>query len=511
MKEKWDKLMENNKQKVAGSLFWSYGERVMAQLVSLIVSIVLARLLEPDHYGIISIVMIFITLCDAIVAGGFGNSIIQKRNADELDVNTILWCSILTSILLYIIVFITAPYIAQFYQMAIICPVLRVLGLRLLISGVNSIQRAWIQKRMLFKRFFISTLFGTLISAIVGIVMAYKGLGVWSLVAQYLVNSFIDTVVLFLTNDWRPKMQFSWIRAKELLSYGWKVLLTTVVYTIENDIRSLIIGKKFSAADLAYYDQGKKFPNLIVTNINTTIGNVMFPVLSNHQNDLKRVKGVCRRTIRTSTYLLAPLLIGLIAVAEIFIKGILSEKWTPCIPYLRVLTIIYLVRPLTTTCQQTIMALGRSDITLKIIVSINIADICLLLIAVLGFESVLLIACGALAAECLGCCLFMYYTKKYIGYRYREQLDDIGPSLVLAIIMGIVVNILGKISINNLLLLIIQIIVGAVFYIGLSAILHFEPLMYLVKMVEERIKSHKVKKIVKKYRNIFGFTNNYKR
>lgn len=251
--------MESSKQKVAGGLFWSYGERIMAQLVSLIVSIVLARLLDPENYGVISIVMIFITFCDAIVTGGFGNAIVQKKDADELDVNTMLCCSVATSILLYIIIFCAAPYIASFYNMPIIRPILRVLGLRLLISGVNSIQRAWIQKRMLFKRFFISTSFGTIISAVVGISMAYMGKGAWALVGQYLTNSFIDTAVLLITNDWKPRLQFSWKRAKEMLSYGWKVLVTTVVYTIEGDLRSLIIGKKFGSADLAYYDQGKNF------------------------------------------------------------------------------------------------------------------------------------------------------------------------------------------------------------------------------------------------------------
>ena len=218
--------MESNKQKVAGGLFWSYGERIMAQLVSLVVSVVLARLLDPENYGVISIVMIFITFCDAIVSGGFGNAIVQKKDADELDVNTMLCCSVATSFFLYVIIFFAAPAIADFYDMDIIRPILRVLGLRLLISGVNSIQRAWIQKRMLFRRFFVSTSFGTVISAVVGISMAYRGMGAWSLVAQYLTNSFIDTMVLLITNDWKPRLQFSWRRAKSMLSYQQQFHLT---------------------------------------------------------------------------------------------------------------------------------------------------------------------------------------------------------------------------------------------------------------------------------------------
>lgn len=478
--------MDSSKQKVAGGLFWSYGERIMAQLVSLIVSIVLARLLDPENYGVISIVMIFITLCDAIVTGGFGNSIVQKKDADELDVNTMLICSVATSFFLYVILFLAAPFIADFYQMEIIRPILRVLGLRLLISGVNSIQRAWIQKRMLFKRFFISTSFGTIISAVVGISMAYMGAGAWALVGQYLTNSFIDTVVLFITNDWRPKLQFSFDRAKQMLSYGWKVLLTTVVYTVEGDLRSLIVGKQFGSADLAYYDQGKKFPNLLVSNINTSISNVMFPVLSKNQDNRERMKAICRRSIKTSTYLLAPLLLGLIAVSNEFVRVILSDKWLPCVPFLQILTLVYLVRPLTTTDQQAIMSTGRSDLTLRIMIAVNVTDVILLLIAVFAMKSVIMIAVGALLTEVVGMALFMKYVKKCIGYTYLEQLSDIAPSLLLAISMGVIVYLVGKINVNVIIVLFLQVVVGAGYYLAMSCILHFEPFIYLVKMLKEK-------------------------
>jgi len=478
--------MDSSKQKVAGGLFWSYGERIMAQLVSLIVSIVLARLLNPENYGVISIVMIFITLCDAIVTGGFGNSIVQKKDADELDVNTMLICSVATSFFLYVILFLAAPFIADFYQMEIIRPILRVLGLRLLISGVNSIQRAWIQKRMLFKRFFISTSFGTIISAVVGISMAYMGAGAWALVGQYLTNSFIDTVVLFITNDWRPKLQFSFDRAKQMLSYGWKVLLTTVVYTVEGDLRSLIVGKQFGSADLAYYDQGKKFPNLLVSNINTSISNVMFPVLSKNQDNRERMKAICRRSIKTSTYLLAPLLLGLIAVSNEFVRVILSDKWLPCVPFLQILTLVYLVRPLTTTDQQAIMSTGRSDLTLRIMIAVNVTDVILLLIAVFAMKSVIMIAVGALLTEVVSMALFMKYVKKCIGYTYLEQLSDIAPSLLLAISMGVIVYLVGKINVNVIIVLFLQVVVGAGYYLAMSCILHFEPFIYLVKMLKEK-------------------------
>lgn len=490
--------MESSKQKVAGGLFWSYGERIMAQLVSLIVSIVLARLLDPENYGVISIVMIFITFCDAIVTGGFGNAIVQKKDADELDVNTMLCCSVATSILLYIIIFCAAPYIASFYKMPIIRPILRVLGLRLLISGVNSIQRAWIQKRMLFKRFFISTSFGTIISAVVGISMAYMGKGAWALVGQYLTNSFIDTAVLLITNDWKPRLQFSWKRAKEMLSYGWKVLVTTVVYTIEGDLRSLIIGKKFGSADLAYYDQGKKFPNLLVTNINTSISNVMFPVLAENQNDPTRLKQLCRRAVRIGIYLLSPLLIGLIGIADTFVIAILSEKWAPCIPFLRILTLVFLVRPFTTTCQQSILSVGRSDITLKIEIVVNAIAIGILFYSVFIWESVLGIAIGTLIAELVSMGMFMYYENKIIRYSYKEQLQDLLPSLGLATIMGVIVYIVHFLPVHKWLALVLQVVIGVAFYLVTSYVLQFEPFIYLVGVLKEKFDNIKMNLILSK-------------
>lgn len=479
--------MESNKQKIAGGLFWSYSERIMAQMVSLLVSIILARILTPDNYGVVSIVMIFITFCNAIVTGGFGNAIVQKINADELDVNTMLCCSMIVSIILYAVTFFAAPLIAAFYNMEIICPMLRVLGLRLLISGVNSIQRAWIQKRMLFKRFFISTSFGTVFSAIVGISMAYLGMGAWALVGQYLTNSFVDTMVLLLTNDWRPKLQFSWKRASTMLSYGWKVLATTVVYTIVNDLRSLIIGKKFGSADLAYYDQGQKYPSLIVTNINSSISSVIFPVLSQSQDNLARMKQICRRSIRVSTYILAPLLLGLVAVAESLVTVVLTSKWLPCVPYLQILTMVFLVRPFTSTCQHALMSIGRSDITLTIEIIINVTALAFLMVSVFVLESVFMIAVGSLLTEMVALTLFMKHIKNNLGYTYKEQLADVIPSLGLATSMACIVSFIDRLELHSVYIVLLQVFAGAVYYAVGSFVFKIEPYRYLISMLKDKM------------------------
>lgn len=474
------------KSKVTSGLFWSYGERITAQLISLLVSVILARLLEPENYGVISIVMIFITLCNALTTGGFGNALVQKKNPDDLDFSTVLVISLAGSSLLYVLLFACAPWIADFYNMPQLVPVLRVLGIRVIISGVNSVQHAHVQKDMAFKKFFFSTLLGTAVSAVVGIVMAHMGFGVWALVAQYLTNSTINMIVLHLTNKRGIGLRFSLARAKGLFSYGWKVWLTTIVYTIEGNIRSLIIGKKFGSADLAFYDQGKKYPELIVTNINSSISKVMFPALSGCQDDLPRMKQLCRRAVRVGVFVLAPALIGLIAVADTFVEVFLTVKWLPCVPFMRVLTIVFLVRPLTTTCQQSIMAIGRSDITLKIEIILNSLALVLLSVAVFVFESPILIAWSNVVTECVSLALFMFYTKKLIAYKHSEQLQDIFPAIALSCIMGGIVIMLSRILMNKMLLLLVQISVGALFYAVAAYLLKLDSMKYLVDIIRRK-------------------------
>ena len=484
--------MKVDAKKLASGFAWTYAERITAQLISFLVSIILARLLTPNHYGIISIVMIFITLCNAFVSGGFGNALVQKKDADRMDFNTMLICSIVLSCILYVILFVCAPMIATFYDIPLLKNVIRVLGVRIPLSGINSIQQAKIQKELKFKKFFWATFIGTIISAIVGITMAYWGFGVWALVSQYLTNTSIDTLVLFLIDRWDIRFEFSFARARKLLKYGWKVLVTTVVFTVEGDIRSLIIGKVFGSEDLAYYDQGNKFPNLIVTNVNSSIGKVLFPTMSIYQDDLKRLKDISRRAISVSACIIMPLLVGLISVADNFVVVLLTEKWLPCVPYLRLLCIVFMFRPLTTTCQQAIMAIGRSDVTLKIEIIINVVAITLLCIAVLVFQSVMMIALGYVVAEIIAVFLFLEYTKKLIGYTHLEQFNDILPTVISNLFMAGIVLLTGLIPINPILLLVIQIIIGLLSYIIFSYILKNAGFLYLIRVISSKTKSKNV-------------------
>ena len=495
-------MSKDTNKSIVKSLFWTYGEKLGAQFVSILVSIILARLLAPEDYGVISIVMVFILFCDIFVTGGFGQALVQKKEADDLDFNSMFFCSCGISILMYGFIFFTAPFIANFYERPIIIPVLRVLGLRLIFSSINTIQQAKIQKSMNFRKSFIATIMGTSLSAGIGISMAYYGFGVWALVGQYLTSILVTTTALVRICDWHPCLQFSWNRSKALLTFGWKILLTTVCFTLVNDFRSLVIGKKFGPGDLAFYDQGQKFPNLIITNINASIGRVLFPAFSNRQDDLDYVKQLCRKGINVSTFLLAPLLIGLIAIADTFVEVVLTEKWISCVFYLRILTLMFLVRPFTTTCHQAILALGHSGIILRIMIIINVTALVLLCIALFAFNSVPLVAIGSVLAELVSVALFMYYIKEMVAYNYKEQLIDVVPSLALSVFIGIVIFGLRFVLDNKILLLVMQVVLGILIYFATSLLLKMEGIIFILSRIKNKTPKNKLLERLFSYLNI---------
>lgn len=284
MSDKEIKSVNGTKEKVLSGLFWTFGERILAQGVSFVLSIILARLLFPSEYGIIAMVMVFINIANVFTSTGFGESLVQKKDADELDFSTVFFCTLSLSILIYIILFIAAPYIATFYHTGEIVWVLRILSIKIVLSSIATVQHAYVQKKMMFKKFFFSTLGGTIVSGILGIALAYSGFGVWALVFQYLTNTVIDILVLLKTVPWHPRLIFSIERAKQLMNFGWKLVVANLINSVYNELRSLIIGRSYSSADLAYYNKGNQIPALAITNIDTAIGNVVFPAMSAAEN-----------------------------------------------------------------------------------------------------------------------------------------------------------------------------------------------------------------------------------
>lgn len=467
-------------------LLWRFAERCGAQGVSFIVSIILARLLAPDVYGTIALITVFTTILQVFVDSGMGNALIQKKDADETDFSTVFFFNIVVCSVLYLGMYIAAPLIAGFYNDNELTAVIRVLSLTIVISGVKNVQQAYVSKNMLFKRFFYATLGGTLGAAVIGITMAYRGFGVWALVIQQVFNAFMDTVILWVTVGWRPKRRFSFQRLGGLFSYGWKLLISGLLDTVYGNVRQLIIGKMYSSEDLAYYNRGRQFPNFIVNNVNSSIDSVLFPVMSSVQDNREAVKQMTRKSIKISIYVMAPLMMGLAFMADTVVDLILTEKWSECVPFLRIFCITFMFHPIHTANLNAIKAMGRSDLFLKLEVIKKIVGIVLLLSTM--WFGVMAMACSMLVSSVASQIINSWPNRKLLHYGYLEQMKDILPGILLAVAMGICVWGIGLLDMPLGLTVFVQIMLGAGIYILCSSILKLDVFVYLRKVLKEVFK-----------------------
>ncbi len=465
-------------KKVLNNFLWRFLERCGAQGVTFIVSIVLARILGPNVYGTIALVTVFITILQVFVDSGLGTALIQKKDADDTDFSTVFYFNVIVCLVLYGMMFLAAPLVASFYDDPQLTPVIRALSLTVVISGVRGIQQSYVSKKLLFKRFFFSALGGTVTSAVVGIYMAYNGYGVWALVGQTLTSNLVTTFIMWLTVKWRPKLLFSFQRLKGLFSYGWKLLTSSLIDTVYKEIRSLIIGKKYSAESLAYYNKGQQFPQLIVANINTAIDSVLLPVMSEAQDDRERVKAMTRRAIKTSTYVMAPLMVGLAMCGEPLIELLLTEEWLPCVPFLRVFCFTHMIYPIHTANLNAIKAMGRSDMFLKLEIIKKIIGMAVLLATF--WISVEAMAYSLLFTAVSSSFINSFPNKKLLDYSYIDQVIDILPSLILSAFMGAVVYAVQFIGLSSILTLLIQVPVGVIIYVIGSKIFKLDSFGYLI-------------------------------
>lgn len=462
---------------VTSNFFWRFFERSGAHTVSFVVSIFLARLLEPSVYGEVALVVVFTSLLQVFVDSGLGTALIQKKNADDLDFSSVFYFNIAMCVLMYGLMYAIAPFIANFYHLPHLTPIIRILSLSLIISGIRNIQQAYVSKRLIFKKFFFATLIGTLGSAVVGIGLAYKGCGVWALVGQQLSNLALGTLVLWATVRWRPKLMFSFRRLTGLLGYGWKLLVSAILDTGYRQLRQLIIGRIYTAKDLAFYNQGHHFPDVIVSNINASIDSVLLPAMSAEQDDKERVRSMTRRSIAISTFIMMPMMMGLAVCAEPLVRIILTEKWLPCVPFLRVFCFTSAFYPVHTANLNAIKALGRSDLFLKLEIIKKTIGLTAVLITM--NISVMAMAYSLFVTSVLGQIINSWPNKKLLGYHYLAQLKDMLPQISLSCIMGAAVYCIKFTGLNDLATLIIQIVAGVVIYVLLSKLFKVESFAYI--------------------------------
>lgn len=479
--------MSSSRSTILWSMIWRLLEKSSIQVVSFIVTIVLARLLLPEQYGIISLITIFIALANVIIDGGLNMALIQKKESDDTDFSTVFLFSLTLSIALYVLLYFIAPVIADFYRTDELVPVIRVLSLSLLFYVLNSIQCAYVAKKMMFRKLFFCNLLAVTLSGFCGIYMALKNFGVWALVAQNLTNICFSSLLLWVVVRWRPSLSFSIKRFSGLFSFGWKIFVSNLIITIFIKIRALIIGRLYQPATLAFYDKGNQFPSLLSDTVCGAIQSVLFPAFSEIQNDRLRVKSMMRRSINVTCLFMFPIMAGLIAIAKPLVIILLTEKWLPCVPFLQIICLSYFFRPITIANGQAITAMGYSNITLKLEIIRKTVDVIVLIVSChLG---VLAIAWGVVIVNFI--CLFINLVPniRLLNYSISEQLNDVFPSFVAAVAMCASIYWISYVNVSPYIQLAVQLFAGFIVYWGLCRLLKLEAYSYLVSLAKEKLPS----------------------
>ena len=471
-----------DKKKVITSLIYKFIERLSVKGLGLVISIVLARLLAPEEFGQIAIMNVFINLSQVIVEGGFTTALIQRKDVTEKDYSTVFFINLVMSTVCFIVLQFAAPWISIYYEQDITRP-LQIYALTLFLAAFNALQIARMQKKMEFRKIMICSLIATIISGTAGIVAAYCKLGLWSLVIYNILNNFIVCITAAFAEKWLPKMEFSLLRAKLLFNYGWKMFISAILCSLYNDIRSLIIGKKFSGDDLAYYNRGQQFPDVISHTLDSSIQSVMFPTMASVQDEKRKLAGMLRSAETMGAYIIVPIMFGLAAVSEPVVRLLLTDKWLPCVPYMQWLCIANAAVPVISSNLIAIKASGRSDIYMRLEMVSRVVMLIILLISLFAFRSVKAIAIGFFISSWVDAVMVMVPVKKLIGYGISAQFKDIWKIIATAVIMFVAVQFMNVLSWNNTLLLLMQVISGAIIYIGLGFVLNIESQANLAKLV----------------------------
>jgi O-antigen/teichoic acid export membrane protein len=474
------------KQKAITGIFWRGLETVGTRGVQFIVGVILARILLPEQFGLIAILLIFSQLAQAFVDSGFPGALIQKKNISFTDECSVFYFNIFIAIVVYFILFFSAPFIALFYEQPILVPGLRILSLTLVIGAFSQVQQTLLSKQIDFKRQFKVGFVCTVVSGVIGIVMAYSGFGVWALIVQQLTQVTIRTIMFWFVSAWRPGLVFCFKSLKSLFKFGSKLLFTGLLDTFYNNIYGLIIGKMFSPSDLGFYNRGRTVPNQFMSSVTGTVAVVMFPVFSTIQDDSRKLKTAAKRTLTTICIIVFPIMFGLTAVAEPFVRVLLTDKWLPCVPYLRIMCLVFATWPIHVINLQIVGAIGRSDVVLKLEV---IKKIMITIAIIITFKfGVFAMVGGQLATAIIAVFINSHYCGKFISYTTFEQLKDILPATAVSVVMGIAVYFIGTIDLSNIYIqLTMQIFVGIIVYIIGCMLMKIDSFYELLNILKQKI------------------------
>src|SRR5690554_2419836 len=476
------------KEKTISGIFWSFLQQIGGKGLGFVITIILARLLTPEAFGLIGMLVIFIQVSEVIVQSGFSLALIQKKEADDLDFSSVFWINLVTSLILYVLIFFGAPYIASFYGQPILTVLVRGLSLVFVINAFSIVQETKLKKEMNFKTLMFVHLPSTIIGGIVAVTMAYKGYGVWSLVALQVTNRLLYTAQIWFYSKWKPLFKLRWDRIKTLFSFGWKIFLSEIIGRVYNNTFQIIIGKFYPAASLGYYQNSTTFVRKPSDTVSSVLRNVTFSAFSTIQDDHKRLKSGYKKVMQQTFFWLCPMFIFAAVLAVPLFDLVLGSKWLPAVPYYRWLCVIGFINPLSRYNLEILNVKGRSDLFLKVqLVERIVTIIAVLAVFKLSITALLIV----LAANTLfryG--LFSHFAGKLIGYPTKEQIKDILPMLFLSIGIGISIAYLDIIlaqSLTHFLRLLIGMISAAGCYWLFSYKFRIAPYMEIITIYNDKI------------------------
>ena len=457
------------------SYFWKFIERLGAQLVTFVTSIFLARILNVSDYGIVSVVMIFILISDVLIYNGLPTTLVQKKNVTSTDYKTAFTLNLLLGILLYFIIIVIAFIIDKSSSVFELKFMMIVLGLKVVIDSLGSVVQANVSRNFLFKKSFIASLTSSIVSGIVGIYLALNGVGAWALIFQSLLNSSLNLILLSILTKFMLSFNYNKNSALSLLAYGWKISVSALIDSLFNQTRKILIATQYSSTDLAFVNKGNQFPELFMSVISGTISSVAFPIMSRVQNDINEIKSIVRNSIRISTFIIFPLLGGLVVIGDQLIILLLTEKWIQSYQYLIIASIAFMTWPIQIFAQNAIKSLGLSNIYLKIEITRKFFGVLILIIAF--YINLYAIVVSLIISELISTIIILYYSNEIYSYRFKEQFFDILPSVALTTMMMTSVYLLNFEIKNLYLSFITSILIGAFTYVSLSIL--FKPKAYI--------------------------------
>ncbi len=477
---------EISSSKIFKGLLWKLVERGGSQAILFIIQLILARLLSPEDFGIIAIVLIFINITSGTIQYGVSTALIQKKFVDSIAYSSMFFINIGIALIIIVILYFIAPILSYIYGHNQIVPLLRTLSFVVLPGSIYSILLAKTSRELDFKKVFLSSVFAGITSGLISVLFAINGYGVWSLVIFQLLNQLISTLILWLLVRWKPSLQFSSSVVKGLMSFGWKILLSSIIDISYRELRSLIIGKKYSISMLGYYNRGQQFPQLIIGNINASIQAVMLPALAGRQDEPNRIKTMMRRSIITSSFIIFPIMVGLAVIAEPLVILLLTDKWLPSVPFLQIFCASFALWPIHTANLQAINAMGRSDIYLKLEILKKVFGLIILVITI--FMGIYALVFGEVLAGIISSFINAFPNRKLLKYGYFEQLKDVLPSLCISLIMGALISVIYLLNLSTLATVLIQVFLGVIIYLLFAILLKLECLIYLINIISRFFK-----------------------